>query len=124
MAATDKPFRNQYKLDIVFGVSCVLLLLSTAWMFYDDHYRAFKPIQREFRDVEEALYVQQMAEKYPQDQRGEITEAQNKVKEARKLVEDAKKSVGAKVGGDADAWLKKQALEKAKLEARYQDTKA
>jgi cbb3-type cytochrome oxidase cytochrome c subunit len=124
MAATDKPFRNQYTLDIVFGVSCVLLLLVTGWMLYDDHFRSFKPIQRTFRDVEEALYVQQMDEKYPQDQIDEITEAQKKVKEAQKLVDDAKKGIGAKVGGDADAWLKKQGLEKAKLEAKYQDTKA
>jgi mono/diheme cytochrome c family protein len=124
MAATDKPFRSQYKLDVVFGVSCVLLLATTAWMLYDDHYRPFKPVQRTFRDVEESLYVQQMAEKYPEDRLGEITEAQKQVKDAQKGVEDAKKGVGAKVGGDAEAWLKKQGLEKAKLEASYQDTKA
>ncbi len=124
MAATDKPYRNQYHLDIVFGVSCVLLLLATGWMLYDDHYRSFKPIQRTFRDVEEALYVQQMADKYPQDRLDDITAAQKEVQAAQKAVDDAKKGVGAKVGGDADAWLKKQGLEKAKLEARYQDVKA
>ena len=52
MAATDKPYRNQYRLDIVFGVSCVALLLTTGWMMYADHNRPFKPIQRTFRDVE------------------------------------------------------------------------
>ncbi len=124
MAATDKPYRNQYKLDIVFGVSCILLLLSTGWMLYDDHARPFKPIQRKFRDVEEALYVQQMAEKFPQDHLDEVTEMQKQVKEAQKAVAEAKKAVGAKVGGDAEAWLKKQGLEKATLEAQYQDTKA
>src|SRR5207244_3916351 len=76
------------------------------------------------RDVEESFYVQQMAEKYPEDRLGEITEAQKQVKDAQKLVDDAKKGVGAKVGGDAEAWLKKQGLDKAKLEASYQDTKA
>ena len=55
MAATDKPYRNQYRLDVVFGVSCVLLLLSVGWMMYDDHYKPWKRVQRSFRDVEEAL---------------------------------------------------------------------
>ena len=55
MAATDQPYRNQKTLDIVFGVSCVLLLVSTGWMFCDDHNRPYKPIQRKFRDVEEEL---------------------------------------------------------------------
>jgi len=27
MAATDKPYRNQYTLDVVFGVSSILLLI-------------------------------------------------------------------------------------------------
>src|SRR5258708_36073253 len=105
MAATDNPFRSQYKLDVVFGFSCVLLLASTAWMLYDDHYRPFKPVQRTFRDVEESLYVQQMAEKYPEDRLGEITAAQKQVKVAQKLVDDAKKGVGAKVRASAEAGL-------------------
>src|SRR3954449_13482873 len=111
MAATDKPLRNQYKLDIVFGVSCVVLLLTTAWMLYDDHYRPFKPIQRKFRDVEEALYVQAMVEKYPEDKLDDIKQAQKDVDDARKQVAEAKKDVSQKVGGDAEAWLKKQGLE-------------
>ena len=44
MAATDQPYRNQYRLDVVFGVSCVLLLASTAWMMYDDHVRPRSPV--------------------------------------------------------------------------------
>ena len=33
MAATDQTYRNQKTLDIVFAVSCVLMLLSMVWMF-------------------------------------------------------------------------------------------
>ena len=32
MAATDKTYRNQKTLDIVFAVSCILMLLSSFWM--------------------------------------------------------------------------------------------
>src|SRR5437660_328140 len=118
MAATDKPYRNQYRLDVVFGVSCVLLLASTGWMLYDDHVRPFKAVQRQFRDVEEALYVQQMVARAPDEDRlAQIGDAQKEVEEARAQVEEEKKKVNDKVGGDADAWLKKQALEKARLEA-------
>ncbi len=124
MAATDKPYRNQYHLDVIFGVSCIVLLLTTAWMFIDDHYRAYKPVQRKFRDVEEALYVQQMAEKYPQDKLDAVKQAQTDVDEATKALNQAKKGVSTKVGGDAEAWLKQKGLEKAKLEAAYQDKKA
>jgi hypothetical protein len=36
MAATDQPYRNQNTLDVVFGVSCVLMLVTTGWMFWQD----------------------------------------------------------------------------------------
>ena len=52
MAATDQTYRNQKTLDVVFGVSCLLMLLSTMWMFVQDYDREYKPIQRKFRDVE------------------------------------------------------------------------
>src|SRR5262245_16773327 len=55
MAATDQPYRNQYSLDVVFGVSSILMLLSLAWMFVQDFNREFKTEQRTFRDVESAI---------------------------------------------------------------------
>ena len=39
MAATDQFYRHQKTLDMVFGVSCVLMLLSLVWMFYADYHR-------------------------------------------------------------------------------------
>ncbi len=124
MAATDKPYRNQYRLDVVFGVTCILLLGSTVWMMYDDHYRAYKPVQRTFRDVEEALYVQSMDEKFPESKLAKITEAQGDVDKAKESLDKAKEGVSAKVGEDAATWLKKQDLEKATLEAAFQDKMA
>jgi mono/diheme cytochrome c family protein len=90
MAATDKPYRNQYRLDVIFGVSCILLLASVGWMMYDDHYRPFKKVQRQFRDVEEALYVQQMVEKYPQDRLDAVEAQQQAVNEAKERLEAAR----------------------------------
>ncbi|HKB36210.1 MAG TPA: hypothetical protein VKD72_07130, partial [Gemmataceae bacterium] len=52
MAATDKPYRNQPTLNVVFAVSCVVMLLTVLWMLVDDYNREFKGIQRLFRDVE------------------------------------------------------------------------
>jgi mono/diheme cytochrome c family protein len=140
MAATDQKYRNQRALDVVFGASCVLLLLSMFWMLYDDFARPFKRVQREFRDVETALYQQAMLEKFPADQMKNIEQAQGVVNEARQKVNDAKanlkdrirevmaaregkspESVGAI---DPNAWLKEKELDKARLDAAYQDTKA
>src|SRR4051794_7508159 len=55
MAATDQPFRSQKALDIVFAVSCILMLVSVIWMFVQDYARDWKGDQRKFRDVETAV---------------------------------------------------------------------
>jgi len=64
MAATDKPYRNQYTLDVVFGVSSILLLIFTGLMLAveqgylclgEANNKLWKKEQREFRDVEMAI---------------------------------------------------------------------
>jgi mono/diheme cytochrome c family protein len=55
MAATDQTYRSQKALDIVFALSCLLMLASIIWMFAQDYYREYKTEQRQFRDVESAL---------------------------------------------------------------------
>ena len=52
MAATDKAFRDQRALDIVFAVSNILMLLSIGWMLWQDYAREYKVEQRDFRRVE------------------------------------------------------------------------
>jgi cytochrome c2 len=69
MAATDQTYRNQRRLDLVFGVSCVLMLASVVWMFAQDYYRDFKVEQRQFRDVETALAERAMLTLLPDDDR-------------------------------------------------------
>jgi mono/diheme cytochrome c family protein/exonuclease VII large subunit len=87
MAATDQTYRSQKTLDIVFAVSCILMLLGTLWMFWQDYDRQFKHVQREFRDVEEAMNEYQMLAQLP---------SQEQVNQARAKVEEAKKQYEAK----------------------------
>src|SRR5437868_10375359 len=65
MAATDKHYRDQYTLDIVFALSSILMLVSLVWMFVDDYNREFKAEQRRFRDVEAALAQRQALDQMP-----------------------------------------------------------
>ena len=81
MAATDQTYRNQKALDIVFAVSCLLMLASIVWMFAQDYFREYKTEQREFRHVESALAQRIALQKLP-DVDG--------FKAAKKAVEDAR----------------------------------
>jgi cytochrome c2 len=114
MAATDQNYRNRKMLDIVFAVTCVLMLVTIIWMFFQDYNREFKHVQRKFRDVDEALTERQLLEKLPNaeqlqqatDQRGKAAAEFQQVKDA---TEKANRSLLA---------------EKAQREADYQGIKA
>src|SRR5437016_445320 len=82
MAATDKHYRDQYTLDIVFALSSILMLVSLIWMFVDDYNREFKHEQRSFRDVEAALAQRQALDQMPDDK--EFEDSQNAVEQARR----------------------------------------
>jgi cbb3-type cytochrome oxidase cytochrome c subunit len=81
MAATDKNYRDQYTLDIVFAVTSILMLISIVWMFMQDYNREYKDEQRSFRDVEAALAQRQALDQMPSFV--EFDNAQNAVDEAR-----------------------------------------
>jgi cbb3-type cytochrome oxidase cytochrome c subunit len=86
MAATDQTYRPQRILDIVFGVSCVLMLLSIIWMFAQDYYREFKVEARDFRDVEEAMATRELVRRVPKE--AEVQKAEEKLRDARKALAD------------------------------------
>ncbi len=94
MAATDKMYRNQRTLDVVFAVSCLLMLLGTLWMFWQDYDREYKHVQREFRDVEEAMNEYQMLAQLPSKK--EVDEARNAVTQAKKTYDDEYEKYRAK----------------------------
>ena len=95
MAATDKPYRTQHTLDIVFAVSSLAMLLSIIWMFADDYYRPFKTEQRSFREIEAAIAQRQAIDLIPD--RAEF-EAKRKAFEAARdeYTADATKASAAK----------------------------
>ena len=101
MAATDQSYRNQKTLDVVFGVSCLLLLGSTVWMFVQDYNRDFKAVQRTFRDVETALAERDMVRKLPDpdafvEKQEAVVEARQALKEATKKVQPAEQEIMAR----------------------------
>jgi mono/diheme cytochrome c family protein len=112
MAATDQNYRSQKGLDIVFGVSCVLMLLGVVWMFWQDYGREFKVEQRDFRDVETAIAERQMLNLVPdQKQMEEIEEAEKYLRMAREardekaeqLSKSLKKALTVRTKAAADA---------------------
>src|SRR5438045_924659 len=100
MAATDQHYRSQKTLDIVFGVSCGALLLSTIWMFAADYLRPVKAVQRQFRDVEAALAEHDMVDKLPEgrlivDLREELQAARDKLKREQESLKDKDRKIKA-----------------------------
>src|SRR6516162_8585030 len=93
MAATDQFYRSQRTLDLVFGVSCVLMLLTAVWMFAQDYNREFKTEQREFRNVEEAINEHTMLDKMPSV--AAMDEKRIALRFARQDLEAAKKQLAA-----------------------------
>lgn len=52
MPATEQTWRNNATMHVVFGLTSLLLLVTTLWMFVADHSREWKRHQRKFRRVE------------------------------------------------------------------------
>lgn len=55
MPASEKTWRDQKTLHVVFGATGLLLLISTVWMFAADHGRQWKQYQRKMRDIDVRL---------------------------------------------------------------------
>src|SRR4051794_27057620 len=67
MAASDKTYRNQRTLHVVFAISSLAMLVTTVWMFWDDYNRPFKKEQKLFRHVEEELARRSALDTAPDD---------------------------------------------------------
>jgi mono/diheme cytochrome c family protein len=113
MAATDKHYRDQKVLNLLFAYSCVAMLLSVIWMLVDDYRREYKQVQREFRDVEESVSLNIMLDKLPNPQ--VLEDAGTLVAEKRKAL-DAKKQ-------ELDSTIRQLNVEREKLSNRFQTAK-
>jgi mono/diheme cytochrome c family protein/cytochrome c1 len=119
MAATDQTYRKQKTLDVVFGVSCVLMLVSIVWMFADDYSREWKKEQRVFRDVEEEMSKRAALDKLPTveivDAERELERAKDKEdREGIRQIEDKMNSLRADLVKSDDTTR----AVKAKLDSR------
>jgi cytochrome c2 len=117
MAASDAFYRKQNALDVVFGVSSVLMLVSLIWMFVQDYNREFKAEQRTFRDVESALAQRMALNQIPSGD--ELTEAEAKVAAARKEREENDAAVQKLRSQIAELQPKKE-----RLDVRFQEIKS
>lgn len=97
---------NIHKLNIIFAVSSVVLLVSLIWLFADDYSRTWKDYQREFR----ALEIEKTRVKY--DAAAHQLKEDQEYQTLRKELEEAQKSYQA---GCVSADLEK---EKTRLEAQ------
>ena len=52
MPANEQTWRDTKLLHLVFGISAVVMLLTTIWMMADDHNRPWKDFQRTFRNLD------------------------------------------------------------------------
>src|SRR5690242_4119443 len=119
MAATDQTYRSQRALDIVFALSCLLMLASIVWMFVADYNREWKTEQREFRDVESALAQRVALQKLPSA--ADFKAAKKAVDDARK-VRYSEKNQG--VVEDLDEKRREIIPHKERSEQKYQSIKA
>lgn len=81
MAASDKPLRDQNKLDMVFAISSIAMLVSALLMFAQDYFREWKPEQRLFREVEAKLAQRLTLEGIPSEE--DLAAAEEEVSKAR-----------------------------------------
>src|SRR5262245_29205451 len=121
MAATDKPYRNQQTLNVVFAVSCVAMLLTVLWMLVDDYNREFKTVQRKFRDVEAQHSLSLMLKNMPD--RSTVEKASEELARAREARQEKQKEL-QETELVAGKKYKELVAERDKAYARYQDVKA
>jgi mono/diheme cytochrome c family protein len=139
MAATDRNYRNQKILDIVFAVTCLLMFFSIMWMLYDDFNRPFKQVQRKFRDVETGIFESAMLDKLPSpEQMDQIKENERQIDTARAAVKEQKNLLKQKLtqyldgnpsafkqyADNPERWIKHQQTTKTNLQNEYQGYKS
>jgi len=117
MAASDAFYRKQNTLDVVFGVSSVLMLVSLIWMFVQDYNREFKAEQRTFRDVESALAQRMALSQIPSGE--ELGAAEAKVEAAR-----AERQKNDTAVSDLRAEIAQLQPKKERLDVRFQEIKS
>lgn len=117
MAASDKTYRKQSVLHVVFAATSLAMLVVTVWMFWDDYNRPFKKEQRVFRDVEEQVSRRSALESAPDGETlTKAVAAEKDLARARTIHRIAKEKAEVELG-------KRRALQ-FDLETRFANKKA
>ncbi len=86
MPATEQTWRNSKRMHLVFGISSVVMFVSTIWMLAADHNREWKEFQRKFESIENWTLTARSAEQQTQDFEAERQRLQTLLNEARVVV--------------------------------------
>jgi cytochrome c2 len=83
MPATEQTWRDSKRMHLVFGISSVVMFVSTIWMLAADHNREWKEYQRKFETIENWSLTARSAEQETQEFEAEKQRLQALVDEAR-----------------------------------------
>ena len=83
MPATEETLRNQRLMHAIFGVSGVVMLLATIWMFAADHSREWKGFQRTGRRVAQDLTGWESFQHQTDEVIGRVRELEQQLEESR-----------------------------------------
>src|SRR3954464_9274195 len=116
MPATEKTWRDQTRIHVIFGISALVMLAGTIWMLAKDHNREWRQWQLDDRarerwtveaqlaqaEADSADKLKQLRRDFEKAQRGPVAEAL--VEQFKQLVvaEDARLDTGTKNGKGPD----------------------
>ena len=110
MPANEQTWRDQKLLHVVFGITSIVMLLSTIWMLAKDHSREWKNYQRRFQNLEAYTANARLSEEETADYYAKEAQLKHQVEVAQSeappkevvdaFVEEAKKKQADKKVGD------------------------
>jgi cytochrome c2 len=89
MPANEQTWRDSKLLHVVFGISSIVMLVTTVWMMADDHNRPWKEYQRTFRNLDVQTTEWRATEQESDAYKNDLLEYEKKLAESQ-----AKSTVG------------------------------
>src|SRR6266566_5546298 len=83
MPANEQTWRDSKLLHVVFGISSIVMLVTTIWMMADDHNRPWKEYQRTFRNLDVQTTDWRAAEQESTAYKNDLLEYEKKLAESR-----------------------------------------
>lgn len=89
MPATEQTWRDQPLMHMIFGISGLVMLLSTLWMLYADYNRGWKPVQRQSQEIDNWFTEARIVERSTGDYLKLRAELEADLKKIREQAPDA-----------------------------------